>query len=522
MHPYSSSILLGQNEFWTAVAERVRPLLGDVEVKLGRLWRDTVESSFNRSDFQAIEVARRSGGKRPHWHILQWHAAAASISGDYDSILGGETRAECVAHLVSQCTAEGVWPTSVCYRDDGQTTEFGLLGQPFAVIRAAARPRSVSERMRARIEGTLLGLEKAGSAQRELTRRLARWPGLSTITEGYSSGDEAHWPCPSEWLIASRRLWAAAGYAEVGLGQAQQLATAVFGFKSWNHLCALVPSTESKSIWWAMCAPYYVGEGDSDIPTVAAYQDVADAFLDFQSRVAIACASSKDVSIGYHSSLSGLPGITARGTAEAPTTKSMPSLKPTLAHMHPVEHVSLGEELLDRVRSALEIDDLAGLRALLMIGQSAESRFAQRIRETGMQPLVTDGPWKFLVDVVHPDREGRVLIAELFRPDGTKVGAVTVPIYKSGISWSVKADGFVLTRDYGRSPVAIMRALADPTVQKLRSLLPPAGSRHGAYDETMEEAEESDRAIFGRSDVSDFAFMIKRMTQAGAVLTPDL
>jgi hypothetical protein len=525
MHPYSSFHPFGQEKFWTAVADRLRPLLGDVEVVLGVEWNEEVKKFFNRADFQAIEVARSSRGRVPQWHVLEWYPCSYSISYDEDSILAGESRAECIAHLVSKCTAEGVWPDSLRYMDDGQTTEFGLIGETFAIVRPATSSKAISERVRARIDNTLLGLAKANSQCDEFTKRLARWPGLSSVVPVDSvMRDGCHWPGPSEWLISSRRLWAAAGKAEVGLSQAQELAAAVFGFKSWNQLCGLLPSTATTSSWWSMCAPYYVSESDekAEAATAAVYQDVANAFLDFRSRVAKACSSSSFVGIDYHGSFEGHPGIRVCGAPERMSPGSKFLTHPTITHLHPVEYVSLGEDQVDRVRSILESDDEAGLRALLLIDDTAERRFAHRIQETGMQPVATDGPWSFFVSDLGRGDWDRYLVAELFRENGTKIGRVSAPLYKSEIPWSVSLNGFVLTTEYNyKRPVAIIRGLAESTVQKLRALL-----RHPmmsiSFDEKRQYDDQYDIRDLPRNRISDFDRLVNGMTPAGVVLTDDL
>jgi hypothetical protein len=93
-----------------------------------------------------------------------------------------------------------------------------------------------------------------------------------------------------EWLISARALLASTGQSEATTSQAQALAAAAFGFKSWNHLCGLIPAGEPKSAWWSMCAPYYVhGEDASDHATIRVYCDPIEGFIDFCSRAARAC-----------------------------------------------------------------------------------------------------------------------------------------------------------------------------------------------------------------------------------------
>ena len=508
--------------FWDGVLARVKPILGDVRQKFGEFWIDPLAACFARPDWWAIRMAARTGGKVPHWYVLEWHEAALEITRDDDYLVAGESREECLAHLADRCTFDGVWPTSFAYQQDDDRTSFTLGDMPFAVIRPVAAPGTVDERTRSRVESTLLGLGKGLSQQAEFERRLAKWPGLANIcSESFPLPQKAvcHWPCPSEWLASARMLLDAAGLANAGTAHAQALAAAAFGFKSWMHLCGLVPSSAHKSAWWSMCTPYYVhGEDASDHATIRVYQDAVEGFLDLQSRASLACERQRGVEVSYSSTLIGLPCISLQSPPPPPSPEWAVPLQDTLVCLSPVNSAEYEDSSMARVLTATKDGYVRGLSRLFMIDEPVEDKRKRRAAQRGHVDVAFDGPWHFYVR----EKPGpAAFFAELFREDGRKIGATGFSVHKGAILWDSDVDGFILTSEYhGRKPVAILRGLSAATIAQIRKALPESELEQRIYRPASAKPITVNLITQRRAqeDARQLARLMALMTPAGSVL----
>lgn len=357
------------NQFWTDLASRLEPLIGNVEISLGRSWMDAVEAGFSRWDFLAIETAKRTRGKAPDWYILEWHEAAHGYEGDDDWLVAGESREECIAHLVERCQDRSVWPTACDHDERSDRTTFKLDETTFAVIRPVRPSQPVDAATRSRVEGTLIALRKHGNPHAEFAKRLARWPGLSVLhaeDRANFRAPSAHWPCPAEWLMSARLLWAKAGTPEPSTSQAQQLAAAVTGFPTWNHLCGLMPSSANDDDWWSLSSPYYVyGTDPANHETNAVFRGPVEAFLAFRSSAAQVCAGLDAAQARFSATVPGSPWLSIDPTI--PTNPSFEQLCTRgLVTLMPTNAALFESATLDHVRSVLKEGYANGLSSLLV------------------------------------------------------------------------------------------------------------------------------------------------------------
>lgn len=518
MRPYSMEF---SDAFWTGVRARIEPILGDVRQKFGKFWIDQIEASFPRTDWMAVQQATTHGGKLPSWYVLEWHEAALEVCGDDDYLVAGESREECLAHLADRCTYEGIWPTSFTYQERGDKTTFTLNNMLFAVIRPVASPTPLDDRKRSRVESTLLGLEQAESQTFEFKRRFAKWPGVENIcAESFPSPREprCHWPCPSEWLASARLLLRAAGLPDSGTAQAQALAAAAFGQKSWNHLCGLMPADSHKSAWWSMCCPYYVHEEDAgDHSTIRVFQDVVEGFIDFHSRAARACGHRDGVEISYSRSPRGLPCITLESEPAPPSPEWALPRQDTLACLLPVNPVVFEDVWLERVCDATKDGYIPGLSRLFMIDEPIETKRERRAVDRGHVEIAFDGPWHFFI---MEEPAPIVLFAELYSADGRKIGTAGVSVHKGAVLWDSDLDSFILTSEYhGRRPVAILKGLSNETVAKLKQALPLSAFEQRMYRPASQKPvhDEGLAQMYAQEDQFQLARLLASMTDAGSV-----
>lgn len=372
MHPYS--IDYATNAFWLAVAARLMPFLGNVETTLGYYWMDEVERCYRRSDFLVVEVAKRTRGKIPDWYIVEWFAMSEDLGKEEGFLAAAETREACVAYIAGRCGDSDLWPDGLSY-DPIQDHVMLYAGiAPFAVIRPLGSPATtIASATRSRVETTLLGLQKHKSPSYEFAKRLSRWPGLSTI-RGVSIRNpciDPHLPCPSEWLISARRLWARAGKGEASTAQAQALAAAVLNVPSWNHVTGLLPAAAPRSHWWALYSPFHVARAEAprligDDAAIGVYQDPVEAFLDFITRAGRICRHWGGAEASVTDDLAGMPFFTVRDIppADAPIHDRIVPRDGTF--MVAVSHAEGYDNWLD-VAHAIEGDFETGLRKLLTI-----------------------------------------------------------------------------------------------------------------------------------------------------------
>jgi hypothetical protein len=351
MNPYVS-LDYGTNPFWDRLIGRIKPFLGDVEQTLGRYWMDAFETCFARSDFLAVETAQATRGKVPRWYVLEFSEGTLQID---DWVLAGETAEQCIAHLHERCDAEHLWPTRIEYgRDSGKTTFYDDRGEILAIVRPLPEARPIAASLRTRSESTLLGLRKAPYAGQEFVRRLAKWPGMNAQAWSVNKSNyerriatecNAHWPCPSEWLLSARILLQAAGRGKPSTAEAQSFAAAALGLPSWNHLCGLLPPQASVGDWCSLAGPYNL---DSESAQVIVREPI-EAFLD---SVPLARAKVGTHSVHMNTSFIGLPTYFL-SKEQGPEDKM---IEWPIASVTPVDQVAYEPATLVKVAAAVNFE----------------------------------------------------------------------------------------------------------------------------------------------------------------------
>lgn len=359
MNPYLSDY--ASSQFWSTMASRMDPVIGDVPRVLGGKWMDIFERCFSRHDFLAVETARRTRGVTPAWHMLELHSAAQAIEAD-ERIMAGESAAECLAGLQLLCEQEDCWPDAV--NRDSNSGEMILFraGERFAVVRPVGE-YGVSASLQRRAEATLTRLRKAGCETPEFVKRMARWPALGIVQERPADVRDTrhlgiHFPCPAEWLLSARMLFAAVGRVDASTQEAQSLVAAVFGLPGWNHLCGLLPPKASVSDWWSMAAPYlvypdgaeYQEYSESELLVPLAFRGPGEAFQKFVYFAQKACRTADNFYLHLAVSLSGMPAIWLE--------KGLPKRKGFLpfeswVSMHPADHVVYKQSAVDSIEASI-------------------------------------------------------------------------------------------------------------------------------------------------------------------------
>lgn len=517
MHPYSISI--HSKAFWNGIASRVTPLIGDVATRLGKSWMDQVEHRFNRNDFFTVAAAREAQAPLPQWHVLTWHSAPDEMVRDDDGVVAGTSREECLAHLLGRCSEFGVWPTQIIKDPASERVLFVASRGVIASIGRVAPSKRISDEVRSRAEGVLLGLRKAASPDAELAKRVARWPGLGEVGAEERDARDVHWPCPTEWLLSARLLLEEAGFRDAPTSQAQALAAAILDQPSWNHLCGLRGPEMPKSAWWTVGAPYVVRDSAEEGPPSAVYGDAVEAFIELarRSSEALGAAAWLGASVKLGSTLSRAPYIEMRDRRSIPDSIVDPIARLSAEYergyvaMFPVNRAQYEDVWLHRVEVAMKrgIDD--GLSELFQIGASFDSRQAFGDAEHQRIEVARDGQWRFTIDV-DPELslENRFLRAELWSEGmAEKVGTAHVPLYKGAINRL--GDAYVLTGDYDMgAPEAIVKGIAESTARKIADLLAEAGHERSLRYDYRQMVE-----LGIRKDELDL--LESRMTPNGAV-----
>ncbi|MGF6440577.1 hypothetical protein [Paraburkholderia youngii] len=506
MYPYGFSY--GHDDFWAALAARVKPFLGDVENTLGYHWMDLVEEQFSRPDFVVVNMALRYAGKELVWYVVEWFESASGVYEQGESPLAGESRDSCLAYVLERCNEDGTWPDGVRFDEVRDRTTFTLRGVDFATVYRLEPDGPVDSTALTRVESSLLALRRNGGSS-EFPKRFRKWPGLGNVKANEERRPTAtHWPCPAEWLMSAGSLLLKAGVPEPTALQRQQLAAAVFGAPSWNHLCGLVPAERPKSDWWSLYAPTVVQvDGSPRGYYERIYQGSAAAFLDFRARAAEALALGEADTAWLTQDITGYPELVL----------SPGGLRPgAFVMLSPATAVDPSLEWEQRVRFATRSRYIEGLRQLFLAGSSVDEKLAARAAATGMTTLVVDGPWRFYL------RDGGtlstdLLIAELSDESGNVAGSAAVTRYKGALYRFEDIDGLVLSGDYhGGMPVAILKGLSRETLRLLIHELP------STFDdiETLADAPFTHtNAESWRGDdptARNIRHLLGRMTPAGA------
>ncbi|CAE6793040.1 hypothetical protein [Paraburkholderia nemoris] len=359
MSPYS--INFGDDAFSESFAARVKPYLGHVGDTLGELWKERVEGCFSRADFTVVQAATQLAGKAPGWYVLEYGAAGEGT--EVEPLFAGESRAHCIAYLLEQCRQSGL-SANVAHDDQSDRTVFSREGTAFATIRPVQGSRFATDAVRARVEGTLVGLRNGAGVQTQFARRLSKWPRTTAVRE-QGAGDarsNIHWPCPAEWLRSARNLLVQAG-GEPGTASAQALAAAVFDVKSWHHLCALLRRKAEQSDWWSMYSPYLVHtEGLAGSVPSRIFADPVAAFLEFHARAVEAISTTGLLESNVFGDKANFPVLVL--TSPFDKRQSAPAT-PTTLSLKAVTQPPIDPDQVENVLVATRTDYIGGLRSLM-------------------------------------------------------------------------------------------------------------------------------------------------------------
>lgn len=466
---------------WGRLCQRVAPLLGDVRAHLGEDWHRIIDQVISREDLETVARAAR-GDPPPDWFIIE----RKPIEGldddcDEDERQVTEGFVDAVFHVLRFCRVQRILPTALVFDDVQQTLTLSVGARgPWMMVRPL-RTRQVPQALRARAQGTVLGLRKADFPGREFVKKVKRWPGMADVNpvEPWLAemrspkgpkpftvrAQRHHHSAATEWRLSALALCALCGHASPDRKLVDQVAAAAFDQPSWNHLVALDQSAATFAGPWALVEDSAEGQR-----LLHYYADAFDALADLLARAPKefvkdwpAVRVRQDQS--FDEPLRNTPSysleryvLRAERSFPVPAEHSVSANSIQKAGSR-IDNDARDQKLREEVAQAMKSGGHSSIEALFGIARAASDRHVSTERWSGEVLLVAEGAWR--LSASGSDLEGTqdaFLMARRFDAEGNCVEEAGVPAYKGRLlCWG---SHFVLCWEPTHMPVAIVDGLS--------------------------------------------------------------